>query len=366
MKTLIRRPDLPADQAPATGWKPAGSTARRIALIVAGAVLIDLFCSLALPAYYIYLSVLTAYAAIGAVALDLLLGYVGQVSIGNSAYMAIGAFAAVGVQHYGGFLTGLLAGLIAGAAAGLVTGLVSLRLRGFYVVLTSLALLYIASFAFQEIESATGAIAGYNLPIPSIGSFELNSDRRWLAVGLVLLVIELVVLGILIRGRTGRAWLAIREHESAASVVGVNVVKYKLLAWVLSSAFIGLQGAMLAYYLGSVDYASYTLELSVSYAAMVLIGGLGTLYGPILGAIIVTLVPSLLNDIGSGGTTGYIGSNASSIELLIYGALIIVIVLLDPGGLWGIARRAAAAVRRTLGRRKAGRGLVAGSGTEQA
>jgi branched-chain amino acid transport system permease protein len=123
---------------------------------------------------------------------------------------------------------------------------------------------------------------------------------------------------------------------------------------------------MLAYYLGSVDYASYTLELAVSYAAMVLIGGLGTLYGPILGAIIVTLVPSLLNDIGSGGTTGYIGSNASSIELLIYGALIIVIVLLDPGGLWGIARRAAAAVRRTLGRRKAGRGLVAGSGTEQA
>jgi branched-chain amino acid transport system permease protein len=352
MRTLMKRPEPSADPAPAPRWKLPGSAPQRAAIIIACAALIDLFCAVALPPYYVYLSVLTAFAAIGAVALDLLLGYVGQVSIGNSAFMAIGAFAAVGVQHFGGFGFGLLAGLVAGAAAGLVTGLVSLRLRGFYVVLTSLALLYIASFAFQEIESATGAIAGYNLPIPAIGSFELNSDRRWLAVGLVLLVIELIVIGTLVRGRTGRAWLAIREHESAASVVGVNVVRYKLLAWVLSSAFIGVQGAALAYYLGNVDYASYTLELSVSYAAMVLIGGLGTLYGPILGAIIVTLVPSLLNDIGSGGTTGYIGSNASSIELLIFGVLIIVIVLVNPGGLAGIARAATAAGRRTLGRQR--------------
>jgi branched-chain amino acid transport system permease protein len=316
-----------------------------IALVVACPVVILLGDNV-LPGFDVYLGVLSVFAAMGAVALDLLLGVVGIASIGNAAFMAIGAFSAVGIaNNHGGFILAVIVGGLASGGAGLLIGLPSLRMRGFYVVLTTLALQYIAAFGFEEIESASGASAGFILPIPHIGGWQFSSDKSWFALGAILLCAELIILHGLSRGRAGRAWRAIREHEGAASVVGVNVVRYKLIAFVISSTFIGVEGAALAYYIGSVDYASYTIDVGVSYAAMVLIGGMGTLYGPLFGAVLITILPAILQSIGSSDPTGFIGSNASSLEVLVYGVLIVLVIIVEPKGIAGLGVRAGRAVR---------------------
>lgn len=305
-----------------------------------------------LPDYYVYTSVLVVLAGCGAIALNLLMGYAGQVSIGNGAFLAIGAFTAVGVAPYGGFLAGLVAGAIASGLAGLVIGIPSLRLRGFYLVLSTLALQQIVSFGFEQVQGATNTPAGYTLDLAKVGSYEISEDGDWLILSVCVLLIFLLVTSLLERSRTGRAWQAIREHEPAASVIGIDVSRYKLLAFVISSAMIGAEGVLLAYFAGVVDYHTYTLDLAVSYAAMVLIGGLGTLYGPILGAVLVTVIPVVLKQIGSSGAGGsFLTKNSSSLNLLIYGVLIIVVLLAEPGGLAALVRRARTGIAGLVARR---------------
>lgn len=337
---------------PAGGAVPAGTAPRRrehywrsVAIVVVVAAALTAVITQTLPGYYVYTSVLVVLAGCGAVALNLLMGYAGQVSIGNAAFLAIGAFTAVGVAPYGGFLVGILAGAVASGLAGFIIGIPSLRLRGFYLVLSTLALQQIVSFGFEQVQGATNTPAGYTLDIAKIGSYEIQSDTDWLILAVCVLAIFLLVTSLLERSRTGRAWKAIREHEPAASVIGIDVARYKLLAFVISSAMIGVEGVLLAYYAGVVDYHTYTLDLAVSYAAMVLIGGLGTLYGPLLGAILVTVIPVVLKQIGSSGSGGsFLTKNSSSLNLLIYGVLIVVVLLAEPGGLAALAGRIRAVV----------------------
>lgn len=348
------RPRLPDDGAVPTAHTPA----RRerywllVLIAVAAAVALTAIITQALPDYYVYTSVLVVLAGCGAVALNLLMGYAGQVSIGNAAFLAIGAFTAVGVARYGGFLVGIVAGAVASGLAGLIIGIPSLRLRGFYLVLSTLALQQIVSFGFEQIQGATNTPAGYTLDIAKVGSYQIRSDTDWLVLAVCVLAIFLLVTSMLERSRTGRAWKAIREHEPAASVIGINVSRYKLLAFVISSAMIGVEGVLLAYYAGVVDYHTYTLDLAVSYAAMVLIGGLGTLYGPLLGAILVTVIPVILKQIGASGSgSSFLTKNSSSLNLLIYGVLIVVVLLAEPGGLAALATRIRSALPRRGGAR---------------
>jgi branched-chain amino acid transport system permease protein len=326
------------------------------AAIVVGCVVVLLLAWYVFTPYYLYLTVLTVFACIGATGLNLQMGYAGLVSIGNAGYMLVGAFAAVWGDHYGGLLVGVLTGAVAAGFVGLLVGATAMRLRGFYLVLSTLALQFVAAFAGQEIEQALNAPAGFILPIPSVGPWVLGTDRSWLVFALVLLAIELIVVHLIMRGRMGRAFLAIREHENAAGVVGVNVVLHKLLASGISAAMIGVGGAALGYYIGNVDYSTYTLDLAVSYAAMVIIGGLGSAYGPLLGAALVTLLPAVLSALDSGSSGGYFTQNSSSFDLLAYGVLIIIIVLAEPGGLAVLLRRLTNSAGRQIARIAPGNG----------
>ncbi|HET6190317.1 MAG TPA: branched-chain amino acid ABC transporter permease [Trebonia sp.] len=357
MSTAVNTPvsDPPA-RVPWRRRPPAEAVASP-AVVVAGCLVVLLLAWYGFTPYYLYLTVLTAFACIGATGLNLQMGYAGLVSIGNAGFMAVGAFTAVWADHYGGLLVGVLAGGVAAGLVGLFVGVVSMRLRGFYLVLSTLALQFVAAFAGQQIEQALNEPAGFILPVPSVGPWQLASDRAWLTFALVLLAIELIVVHLIMRGRLGRAFLAIREHENAAGVVGVNVALTKMLASGISAAMIGVGGAALAYYIGNVDYSTYTLDLAVSYAAMVLIGGLGSAYGPLLGAALVTLLPALLSALDSGSSAGYFTQHSSSVDLLVYGLLIIAIVLAEPGGLAVLLRRLAAFVGRRLSR------IVPGSGS---
>ncbi len=327
---------------------------RRMVSVVVGLVVAYVICVNFFSGYYQYLAILTALSAIGAVALNLLMGYAGQVSIGNAAFMAVGAFTAVLFNHWGGMPVAVLVGGVAAGIAGLLVGIPSLRLRGFYLVLSTLAFQFIVQFVFQEVEQGANQPAGFMLPLPTFGSYTLQSNAAWLTLSFAVLGAAMIATQFLVRGRLGRAWAAVREHEIAAGVSGVNVTRYKLLAFVMSSFIIGVQGALLAFYVGNVDYNSYGLDVAISYAAMVLIGGLGLFYGPLLGALVVNVVPAILLQLGSiGSGNGWISSNSTAIGLFIYGALIVVVVIVEPGGMADLIRRGALRLARPFARRRA-------------
>lgn len=325
-----------------------------IVKVLVGCVLATLFCEFALSSYWQYEMIFVALACVGAVGLNLLMGYAGQVSVGNAGFMAVGAFAGVWGSEHGGFLMAVLIGTVASGLVGGVVGLVCMRLRGFYVVLGTLALTYIAAFVFQEIESNAKVPGGFTLPLVSIGPIDVGfSNKNWLILSIAMLALALIVAKLLVDGRVGRSWMAVRESEAAASVIGINVRFYKLLAFIVSSAIIGLGGVGLAYFVGNVDYNTYTLALAVSYAAMILIGGMGSFMGPLLGAVLVTIVPVELNQISTVSIFGsFVTNNAAALELFIYGALVIIIMLVEPGGLSFIARRSGAFFVRLTRRHK--------------
>ncbi len=317
------------------------STPGSLIKVVLGSAIAALFCEIALSSYWQYEMVFAVFACVGAVGLNLLMGYAGQVSVGNAGFMAVGAFSGVWGGEHGGFLMAVLVGTVTSALVGVVVGLVCMRLRGFYVVLGTLALTYIAAFVFQEIESGANVPGGFTLPLVTMGPWDVGfSNKNWLILAFAMLAVTLVAAKLLVEGRVGRSWMAIRESEAAASVIGINVRYSKLLAFVVSSAIIGFGGVGLAYFVGTVDYNTYSLDLAVSYAAMILIGGMGSFMGPLLGAVLVTIVPVELNQLSTVSIFGsFVTNNAAALELLIYGALVIVIMLVEPGGLSVIVRR---------------------------
>lgn len=331
----------------------SSSTASVLKVLV-GCALVALFCEFALSSYWQYEMVFAAFACVGAVGLNLLMGYAGQVSVGNAGFMAVGAFSGVWGGEHGGFLMALLVGTVTSGLAGAVVGLVCMRLRAFYVVLGTLALTYIAAFVFQEIESAANVPGGFTLPLVSIGSWSVGfSNKNWLGLSIGMLALALIVAKLLVDGRVGRSWMAVRESESAAAVIGINVRRYKLLAFITSSAIIGFGGVGLAYFVGNVDYNTYSLSLAVSYAAMILIGGMGSFMGPLLGAVLVTIVPVELNQLSTISIFGsFVTNNAAALELLSYGALVIIIMLVEPGGLSVLARRLGSLLVRTFRRHR--------------
>jgi branched-chain amino acid transport system permease protein len=294
--------------------------------------------------YAIFVVNIGLLAAVSAIALNLLTGYAGQVSIGNAAFLALGAWTAVVAGSHLGFLpTVLLAGFVA-AVAGFVVGVPSLRLRGLYLSLTTLALQFVVTFAMNKYQEHEKAPAGFRLPITSIAGIELVSDRSWYALLLVILALTILVSWWLVTGKPGRAWVAIREHDVAAALVGVDVTRYKLLAFITSSFLIGIAGALSAYYTRTVSYETYTLDLAIAYVAMVIIGGLASVWGSVVGAFIVTLLPLMISTLWQsyGPTTGvgeFLLRNLPYLEAMAYGFLVLAFLYFEPRGIAGLTRR---------------------------
>src|SRR5262245_37892295 len=202
--------------------------------IVAAAALIGVTGS----DYAVYIVNIGLLAAVGAIALNLLTGYAGQVSIGNAAFLGLGAWTAVIAGSHAGFLAAAALGGLVAAAAGFAVGIPSLRLRGLYLSLTTLALQFVVSFGMNKYQQYMKAPAGFRLPAASLGGWTLGSDHAWYVLLLAFLGLTVLVSWWLVNGKPGRAWVAIREHDVAAALVGVDVTRYKLLAFITSSAFI--------------------------------------------------------------------------------------------------------------------------------
>lgn len=288
-------------------------------------------------------------ASIGAIALMLLTGFAGQISLGHAGLLAAGAFTAGILSRELGapFWVGVPAAGLTGALLGVTFGLPSLRLRGIYLAVSTLALHFVVVYLGGEYETRRGYSTGILIDPPVLFGHELWDPRDWYP--LLLLCAGLTWLGArnLLRSRTGRAWAAIHDTETVAAALGIHVPRAKLTAFVVSSAITAMAGALFAFYRGFVSIEAFSLFVTIQYVAMIIIGGMGTLIGAVLGAAFVTVLPHAIE-----WGTSLLPSSRSlagaifAINYAAFGVIMIAFLALEPGGLVGIARRL-----RALGRR---------------
>jgi branched-chain amino acid transport system permease protein len=321
---------------------------------------------------------LAGIVAIGAIGLNLLTGYTGQPSLGMAAFIGLGAFIA---GYYGGgriedgigydlnLFVYLLMAVVAGAVVGFLIGLPALRLRGNYLVIVTLGLVFVALYVWKKWTTFTGGNEGSPMPVkadlsigfwsidflkPTVFGKELGPKQglMYLAWGLVI-VVALLVKNI-VRTRPGRALQAVRDRDVAAEVVGVSLFRYKVGAFVISSAIAAAAGVLYGLYLGFLtpDETSLGLVLSIQFLAVIVVGGISTIYGSILGAVLVGALPKLIEEFvpdnwklpilgwpivtNEAGSTGF---SKGALATAIYALLIIVFLVFEPRGLAGIWRR---------------------------
>jgi branched-chain amino acid transport system permease protein len=330
----------------------AGSILRLNAFLIAVIVLVVAFYTATGTSYAIYLVDSILLASIGAIALDLLMGTGGQVSIGNSAFLATGAFTTVWASRAGvSFPFDVVVGAFACAIGGLIVGLPALRIRGMYLALATLAAFYIATFIGTEYQTNTVGAGGFFLKPVFSGTLS-QQHARWAWLLTAVLAATIVLAAWLRSGRSGRAWRMIRDHEVAASMMGIPVARYKLLLFIISSVLIGIQGGLFAHFTSSVSADGYTLNASIAVIAMILIGGLDSRAGPLIGALIVTMLPIVVPDILDTLVSANTASNdAAGYAQVVYGSLIMIFIIAAPQGTVGLLgalrRRSMALIKRS-------------------
>ena len=283
-----------------------------------------------------------ALSAIGAIGLNLLVGYTGQISIGQGAFMMIGSYtAAILSSRYGWpFWLGIPAGGVITMIAGTLFGIPSLRIKGLYLAIATLAVQLIVPWMILHIKWIGGDLGSIYVDTPELMGFAFDTEyKRYF---LILLFFLLAYYGAqnLIRSRVGRAFIAVRERDFAAEIIGVNLFKYKLLSFAVSSFYAGITGALYAYYLRIANYENFELIVSIDYLAMIIIGGLGSVFGAVLGAIFIRLFPVALDLTipviaeGMFGVSYQSSANfLANFQLLIFGVLIIGFLVIEPAGL---------------------------------
>ena len=314
------------------------SPAAKISLAILAVVLLCL--PLFAGRYFIFVACVCGVSVIGALALNILTGFTGLISLGHAAFMGIGAYTAAILSFKAGFplVAALpLAGLMA-AACGAVVGVPTLRLKGLYLIVTTLAFQFIVEHVIYHWESLTQSDRGISLPGPSILGFKVDTYESFYYVILVLAVATAIFTKNLSMSRTGRAFVAVRDRDIAAEIIGINLAKYKILSFVISSFIAGIAGALYAYLLGLISPDHFTFNQSILYIAMIIVGGMGTVLGSIIGAIFMVLLPEVLNAVSGPIASAYPGFSPriGAIAVIVYGMVIILFLIFEPDGLYGI------------------------------
>lgn len=293
--------------------------------------------------YLLFLACLVGITVISATGLNILVGLTGLISLGHGGFMGVGAYTAVWLANTYGMSLALsmpLAGLLT-AVVGIFVGLPSLRVKGLYLAIATMAASVILHFIFVHWEPVTGGNEGMNLQHATIFGIDLNSDFRMYVVVVPLAIIAVLGQRNLLRTRIGRAFIAVRDRDISAEILGVSLLKYKLMSFGLSSFYAGCAGALWAYFFKVVTPESFPLETSIFYLAAIIVGGMGTVIGPILGAVFMTIVPELLKILTE--VVVPIIPNAqvllSPVRVVVFGALIVGFLLFEPHGLAEMWRR---------------------------
>jgi branched-chain amino acid transport system permease protein len=281
-------------------------------------------------------------ALVGAVALMILTGFAGQISLGHAGLIAAGAFttAILFKELNAPFWVTLPASGLVGGILGVVFGLPSLRLKGLYLALSTLALHFIVTYIGSEYETKRGFATGILLDPPRIGSWVLNDATAWYFVLLFIGLAVMVFAMNLVRSRTGRAWMAIRDRDVAAAAFGIQVSAYKLYAFVVCSVLTSIAGCLFAYYRGFVSVEAFSLMMTIQYIAMVIIGGLGSLLGAVLGTIFVVLLPYGIDTVVDHlAVPPRFTMYMFAIKHSCFGLIMILFLVLEPSGLVGVWNR---------------------------
>src|SRR5213082_1039589 len=245
--------------------------------------------------YWLDVTNRAAIAVIAATGLNILTGFTGQISLGNAAFLAVGAYTTAFLSSHGmPFLVACPASGIATALAGMVFGIPSLRLKGLYLAMATLAAHFIVEFTATHWEAVTGGVAGISIPAPAILGYAFADDRKLFFLIAPSTIAALWFARNLFRTRVGKAFVAIRDQDISAEVMGVEVFRYKLLSFAVRSFYVGVAGSLLAYQARIVSPENFPLTLAIEYLGMIIIGGLGSVLGSILGATFITLLPEAL------------------------------------------------------------------------
>ena len=314
-------------------------------------LVVALILPLVTNSYALGFGTLVLIAAIGAVGFNILVGWAGLVSLGYAAFLAIGAYANAFFMNAWGwsFLLSLpAAGIVAGLAS-LLVGIPSLRLRGLYLAITTLAFSVITNHIILLAKPLTGGSSGTSVRRPALFGIDLTSDRALYYICIVVLLLTIWIALNIRRSFVGRAFFAIRDYEVAARVLGVNVVAYKLLSFSISSALIGVAGGLFGMHLRYLNVESFELLLSIEAVSIVIVGGLGSIPGVILGSAFMVLLPEasrIAFSYLSGSSVGDLfSSNVQEVKGVIYGLVIILCLRFAPSGLIGLYRRLVARLR---------------------
>jgi branched-chain amino acid transport system permease protein len=292
--------------------------------------------------YVLTLATTICITAIGTIGLNLITGTTGLISLGHSGFLAVGAYAAAILltDHGWPLVAALPAAGVVSALVGLVVGVPSLRLKGLYLAITTMAFAFIVNHVILYAEPVTHGPNGIFLKRTEFLGIPLGTDRAlyYFTLG-VTAVMTLAALNIL-RTRIGRAWLAIRDHDIAARVMGVNLTTYKLAAFVVSSFFTGIAGALLAVQIRFINIDVFSLLLSIEALAMIIFGGLGSVAGAILGAAFLVLLPELIREAFAlfGGDQQAFSQYVFQIRALAYGVVIVFFLRFEPHGIMGLWR----------------------------
>jgi len=294
-------------------------------------------------AYWLDIANRALLTVIGVMGLAVVTGLSGQISLAHAAFVAIGGYVSgIVVSHWGGgFLLSLVLGVVVAMAVGVAAALPTLRLERLYLAIATLAFHFALLFAVTRFEY-TGGNTGFFLPPSSVLGLELAGQDAFYPIIAVFAVVAVLLTTNIKRGRSGRAFGAIRDRDIAAQAVGVNLVHYRLSAFAFSAACAGVVGVLSAFYQGSVSPDGFPFDLSIQYLSMVIVGGLGRISGAVMGALLLAMVPEGLRIVTSAlqDTLPTLASNLLLVQSGVYGLILVIVLLAQPEGLYGIWIRA--------------------------
>src|SRR5262249_4025872 len=305
------------------------------------AVLFVIVVPMTLSEYYISIANLILIAVVGALGLNILVGYTGQISIGHCALMSVGAYTAANLitRMDMPFWVAIPAGGLMAALVGAVVGIPSLRIKGLYLAIATLAAQLIIEWTINHVPWISGGVqSSIEVPRPAFLGVQLKTQNQLYFFMLAFVIIAIVGTMNLVRSRIGRAFVAIRDHDTAAEIIGIDIFRYKLLAFAISSFYAGVTGVLYTYYLGIANYEQFQIGVSIDYLAMIIIGGLGSVLGSIFGAIFVTMLPIVTRWFLEGFGSLFLSQAdlaniIPNLRLVIFGALIVLFLALEPEGL---------------------------------
>ncbi len=308
----------------------------RLALVFLGL----LVAPYVLTVYWLGIANSILIAVIGAVGLNILVGFTGQISLGQGGFLAVGAYSSAILSTRAGLPVpvAVIIAVLLTAVIGALFGLPALRLKGLYLAIATLASQEIIMFVVRRWGFLTED-KGY-IEVPRLNLFGWQIERETFEVQWYWLLLPITILSVmaarnLFRTALGRSFMAVRDQDIAAEAIGVNLTRAKVTAFAVSSGFVGLSGALSAYYTETVTWERFTLDVSVLYLAMIIVGGLGSIAGSVYGAIFMMLLPALLTEIGGtvGNAVPFLSEQLPAIKNAVFGLAIIVFLLVEPRGL---------------------------------